>query len=47
MMGTRDKEGRKFRFDVLGELPSLRRYARALTRHDIDAEAIEDGDLDT
>jgi RNA polymerase sigma factor (sigma-70 family) len=38
MMGTRDKVGRELRFDVLGELPSLRRYARALTRHDIDAE---------
>jgi RNA polymerase sigma factor (sigma-70 family) len=38
MMGTRDKVGREFRFDVLGQLPSLRRYARALTRCSIDAE---------
>jgi RNA polymerase sigma-70 factor, ECF subfamily len=38
MMGTRDQAGRGFRFDVLGELPSLRRYARTLARSDIDAD---------
>ena len=37
-MGTRDHVGREFRLGVLGELPSLRRYARTLTRSDIDAE---------
>ena len=38
MMDTRDQVGRRFRLDVLGELPSLRRYARTLTRNEIDAE---------
>jgi DNA-directed RNA polymerase specialized sigma24 family protein len=37
-MGTHDQIGRGFRLDVLGELPSLRRYARTLARGDIDAE---------
>jgi RNA polymerase sigma-70 factor (ECF subfamily) len=38
MIGARDSTTRKFRFDVLGQLPGLRRYARSLTRSDIDAE---------
>ena len=29
---------RECHFDVLGQLPGLRRYARSLTRNDIDAE---------
>jgi RNA polymerase sigma-70 factor, ECF subfamily len=36
MMNISDNIFRKF--NVLGELPSLRRYARTLTRNDIDAE---------
>jgi RNA polymerase sigma-70 factor (ECF subfamily) len=36
MMKTTDNVLRKF--NILGELPSLRRYARTLTRSDIDAE---------
>jgi len=38
MMHTRDQVGRRFRLNVLGELPSLRRYARTLARSEIDAE---------
>ena len=38
MMGVRDMIARKFHFDVLDQLPGLRRYARSLTRNDIDAE---------
>jgi RNA polymerase sigma factor (sigma-70 family) len=38
MMGIRNNAGRDFRFDVLGELPRLHRYARTLTRSDVDAE---------
>jgi RNA polymerase sigma factor (sigma-70 family) len=38
MMDTQDRVAREFRFDVLGQLPGLRRYARSLTRSDIDAE---------
>jgi DNA-directed RNA polymerase specialized sigma24 family protein len=38
MMDTQDRIAREFRFDVLGQLPGLRRYARSLTRSDIDAE---------
>jgi RNA polymerase sigma-70 factor, ECF subfamily len=29
---------REARFDVLGQLAAVRRYARSLTRHDVDAE---------
>ena len=29
---------REARFDVLGQLTALRRYAQSLTRHDVDAE---------
>ena len=29
---------REARFDVLGQLTALRRYARSLTRHDVEAE---------
>jgi RNA polymerase sigma factor (sigma-70 family) len=36
MINTSDSGDRKF--NVLGELPSLRRYARTLTHSDIDAE---------
>jgi RNA polymerase sigma factor (sigma-70 family) len=38
MMDAQDRIAREFRFDVLGQLPGLRRYARSLTRSDIDAE---------
>jgi len=38
MRPDRDGIDREFQFDVLGELSGLRRYARALTRNDIDAE---------
>ena len=38
MMDIRDQVGRRFRLDVLSELPSLRRYARTLARSEIDAE---------
>ena len=37
-MDARDSNTREFRFDVLGQLPSLRRYAHSLTRSDSDAE---------
>jgi len=37
-MNTRDHVGQRFRLDVLGELPSLRRYARTLAGNEIDAE---------
>jgi RNA polymerase sigma-70 factor, ECF subfamily len=37
-MNARDTIAREFHFDVLGQLPGLRRYARSLTRSDIDAE---------
>ena len=36
MMDAQDKIAREFRFDVLGQLPGLRRYARSLTRSDIE-----------
>ena len=38
MMDAQDRIAQEFRFDVLGQLPGLRRYARSLTRSDIDAE---------
>jgi RNA polymerase sigma-70 factor, ECF subfamily len=38
MIGTREKLGRGFRFDLLRELPSVERYARTLTRGDFDAQ---------
>jgi RNA polymerase sigma factor (sigma-70 family) len=38
MMSGREMTAREFHFDVLGQLPGLRRYARSLTRNDIDAE---------
>jgi RNA polymerase sigma-70 factor (ECF subfamily) len=38
MMSVRDMISREFRFNVLGQLPGLRRYARSLTRSDSDAE---------
>jgi RNA polymerase sigma-70 factor, ECF subfamily len=38
MMGVRDMIAREVHFDVLGQLPGLRRYARSLARNDIDAE---------
>ena len=38
MMDAQDRIAREFRFDVLGQLPGLRRYARSLTRSEIDAE---------
>jgi RNA polymerase sigma factor (sigma-70 family) len=37
-MSVRDMTARECHFDVLGQLPGLRRYARSLTRNDIDAE---------
>ena len=37
MMSVRDMTARECHFDVLGQLPGLRRYARSLTRNDIDA----------
>src|SRR5262249_14022676 len=38
MMNARDRIAREFRFDILGQVPGLRRYARSLARTEIDAE---------
>lgn len=38
MMNARDRIAREFRFDMLGQVPGLRRYARSLARTEIDAE---------